>query len=222
MIIPIHDSQRSYTTPVVTGLLIALNTVVFLFTLSLDPITRNDFLFAFGFVPEHFSWARIFTSMFLHGGWLHLIGNMLFLWIFGDNIEDILGRGRFLLLYLLCGVAAALTQYAINPDSRVPMIGASGAIFGLMGAYAVKFPHSRIVMVGWLLFVFTFEVPAWLVMVYYLGIQFVSGFGSISDVMGQRGGTAFFAHIGGFFAGLGLVFLFKTRDRYRLRRDLLW
>ena len=220
--IPIKDSQRSFTTPYVTGVLIALNVFVFLYQVTLDPFTRNDFVFAFGLVPERFTWFSVATSMFLHGGWMHLLGNMLFLWVFGDNVEDILGHGKFLIFYLLCGLAAALLQTAINPDSRIPMIGASGAIFGVMGAYALKFPHSRIVMVGWILILFTFEVPAWLVMLYYVAVNFLQSIGSIADIMANRGGTAFFAHLGGFFCGLLLISLFKTRDRYRMRRDLLW
>jgi membrane associated rhomboid family serine protease len=220
--IPIHDNQRSYSKPIITALLIAVNVFMFLFQRSLDPFTQRDFTFMFGFVPSHFSWLNILTSMFMHGGWMHLIGNMLFLWVFGDNVEDILGRWKYLLFYILCGVAAALAQFAVNPDSRVPMVGASGAIFGVMGAYALKFPHARIVMVGWLLFVFSFEVPAWLVMLYYIAFQFLEGFSSVGDVFAQRGGTAFFAHIGGFFAGMALIYLFRARDRYQNRRDLLW
>jgi membrane associated rhomboid family serine protease len=220
--IPIRDSQTNYSKPVVTAVLIAINVFVFLFQRSLDPYSQRDFTFMFGFIPDNFAWANIFTSMFMHGGWMHLIGNMLFLWVFGDNVEDILGRGKYLLFYVLCGVAAALAQFAINPDSRVPMVGASGAIFGVMGAYALKFPHSRIVMIGWMLFVFTFEVPAWLVMLYFIVFQFIEGFSSIGDVFAQTGGTAFFAHIGGFFAGMALIFLLKTRDRYHDRRDLTW
>ena len=220
--IPIKDSQRSYSTPYVTGALIALNVFVFLFQVSLDPYTRNDIVFAFGLVPERFTWLNVLTSMFLHGGWMHLIGNMLFLWVFGDNVEDILGHGKFLIFYLLCGAAAALLQTYINPDSRIPMIGASGAIFGVMGAYAVKFPHARIVMVFWVILLFTFELPAWLVMLYFVGINFLQSVGSVADVMNDRGGTAFFAHLGGFFCGLLLIFTMKTRDRYRQRRDLLW
>jgi membrane associated rhomboid family serine protease len=220
--IPIHDSQKSYSTPFATIAIIAVNVLVFLFQLSLDPFTRNDFVFAFGFVPEHFRLSNILTSMFLHGGWLHLAGNMLFLWVYGDNVEDILGHGKYLLFYLLCGVAAALGQYAMAPDSRVPMVGASGAIAGVMGAYMVKFPHARIVLVGWLIILFTVELPAYVVLLYWLALQFFSGVGSVSDAYAQRGGTAFFAHIGGFLAGMALIFLFKTRDRYRMRRDLLW
>lgn len=222
MLLPLHDSQRSTTAPVVTSALIALNVFVFLFQFSLDPFSANEFVFAFGFVPDHFTLVSIVTSLFLHSGWMHLISNMVFLWIFGDNIEDVLGHGKFLLFYLLCGVAAALAQYLINPDSRVPQIGASGAIFGVMGAYLVKFPHSRILTIGWFIILFSFELPAWLLLVYFIALQFLSGVGSISDVMAQRGGVAYFAHIGGFAAGMLLILLLRTRDRYALRRDLLW
>lgn len=220
--IPIHDSQRSYSTPYATILLIAVNALVFLFQLSLDPFTRNDFVFAFGLVPDRFHFSAIFTSMFMHGGWMHLLGNMLFLWVYGDNVEDILGHGKYLLFYMLCGVAAAAGQYLMAPDSRVPMVGASGAIAGVMGAYMMKFPHSRIVLAGWFIILFTIELPAYVVLLYWFGLQFLSGFGSISDIGAQRGGVAFFAHIGGFVAGMLLIHLFKTRDRYRQRRDLLW
>ncbi len=222
MLLPLHDSQRSTTTPFVNSGLIALNVFVFLFQLTLDPFSANDFVFAFGFVPEHFTLISILTSLFLHSGWMHLISNMVFLWIFGDNIEDVLGHWKYLFFYLLCGVAAAMAQYAVNPDSRIPQIGASGAIFGVMGAYLVKFPHSRILTVGWFIILFSFELPAWVLLVYFIGLQFMSGVGSISDVLTQRGGVAYFAHIGGFFAGMLLIVFMRTRDRFALRRDLLW
>ncbi len=222
MLLPLHDSQRSTTTPFVNSGLIALNVFVFLFQLTLDPFSANDFVFAFGFVPEHFTLLSILTSLFLHSGWIHLISNMVFLWIFGDNIEDVLGHWKYLFFYLLCGVAAAMAQYAVNPDSRIPQIGASGAIFGVMGAYLVKFPHSRILTVGWFIILFSFELPAWILLVYFIGLQFMSGVGSISDVLTQRGGVAYFAHIGGFFAGMLLILFMRTRDRYAFRRDLLW
>jgi len=220
--IPIHDSQRSQTTPWVTSLLIAVNVFLFLYQITLDPFTRNEFVHQFGFVPARFAAESLLTSMFLHGGWMHLIGNMIFLWVFGDNVEDILGHARYLLFYLICGVAAALLQFAINPESRVPMVGASGAIFGVMGAYAIKFPHARISMIGWFIILFTFEAPAWLVMVYFFGVNFFSGLGAIADVMNERGGTAFFAHLGGFVAGAILILTLKTRCRSRLRQDAAW
>jgi membrane associated rhomboid family serine protease len=221
MVIPIHDSQRSYSTPLVVVGLILVNVLVFLFELSLDTFTRNDFIAIYGFVPEHFSLASIFTSMFLHGGWMHLLGNMLFLWVYGDNVEDILGHGMFVAFYLACGIAAAMTQYLMAPDSRVPMVGASGAIAGVMGAYVVKFPKSRIVLAGWFIILFTFDLPAYVVLLYWFLLQFVSGVGSVAQIA-DRGGVAFFAHIGGFVAGAALIMLLKTREQYRLRRDLYW
>jgi membrane associated rhomboid family serine protease len=161
--------------------------------------------------------------MFLHGGWLHVIGNMWFLWIFGDNVEDILGPGKFLAFYLLCGLAAGLAHVALNADSRVPTIGASGAIAGVMGAYLVKFPHARVLtLVPVFLFLTTFEVPAYYLLVYWLVIQFFSGFGSIAHSHLSEGGVAWFAHIGGFLAGMLLVNLLRPQLRYRRRRDLYW
>ena len=141
---PLRDTEPSYSKPVVTMFIIAVNLLVFLFEASLDPYTLNAVIAQYGLVPVQFHFSAIFTSMFLHGGWLHVLGNMWFLWIFGDNIEDILGHEKYLLFYLMCGVAAAVTQTFFNVDSRVPMVGASGAIAGVMGAYMVKFPHSRI------------------------------------------------------------------------------
>jgi membrane associated rhomboid family serine protease len=219
---PIRDSQPSYSTPVVTRLLIAMNVVVFLFQLTLDPVTSNDFTYAYGFVPSHFSVMNIFTSMFMHGGWMHLISNMLFLWVFGDNVEDVLGHGKFLLLYLASGVAAALAQGAMDWGSRLPMVGASGAIAGVMGAYMLKFPHSNILVGGWFIIIYTFEVPAWLMLLYWFGLQFLNGVGSIAQSQLSRGGTAFFAHIGGFIAGMLMVKLLKPRERFRNRPDLVW
>jgi membrane associated rhomboid family serine protease len=220
--IPIKDSQRSYSTPVVTIAFITLNAAVFLYQFVLDPYSANHFVHAYGFVPAQFQPLTLLTSMFLHGGWLHLIGNMLFLWVFGDNIEDLLGHARYIAFYLACGVAAALAQYVLNPSSRVPMVGASGAIAGVMGAYMLKYPRARIVTVAWFVFLFSFEVPAWLLLIYWFVLQFFSGIGSIADAHMQRGGTAFFAHIGGFLAGMVLVFAFKKRDRRRGRPDLHW
>jgi membrane associated rhomboid family serine protease len=220
--IPLRDSQPHYGRPVVTTALVGFNVLVFLFQLTLDEMTRNDFVFAFGLVPERFHVLNLFTSMFLHGGWLHLIGNMMFLWVLGDNIEDILGHTQFLLFYVASGLAAGLAQYAVYPDSRVPMIGASGAIAGVMGAYLIKFPHARIEMVFWLIIVFFGEVPAWLMLIYWFGLQFLNGVGSVVQMHANSGGTAWFAHIGGFVAGMVLILVMKQRDRYLLRRDLTW
>ena len=170
---PLRDTQPSYSTPVVTMLLIVVNVLVFLYEFSLDEYSRNDFIGHYGLIPARLHISAFLTSMFLHGGWMHLIGNMWFLWIFGDNVEDMLGHGKYLVFYLLCGVAAALAQVVFNPDSRVPMVGASGAIAGVMGAYLIKFPHSRIVTLV-IIFIFftTVEMPAVLMLVYWFVIQF--------------------------------------------------
>ena len=164
-----------------------------------------------------------FTSMFLHAGWMHLIGNMWFLWIYGDNVEDILGKAKFLLFYLLSGIAAGLVHVAFNPYSRVPTIGASGAIAGVMGAYMVKFPRSRIVtLVPIFVFLTTVEVPASIILLYWFVIQFFSGLGTIGESHLSQGGVAWFAHVGGFVAGAILIQLFPTRKRWRRRPDLHW
>jgi membrane associated rhomboid family serine protease len=206
-------------------LLIVVNLLVFLFEFSLDPYTLNAFISQYGLIPDprYFHVSAIFTSMFVHGGWLHVLGNMWFLWIFGDNIEDILGHEKFLLFYMLCGVAAALTQVFFSPASRVPMVGASGAIAGVMGAYMVKFPRSRIVSLVFIIIFFTtVDIPAWFMLIYWFAIQLFSGVGSISDAQYAQGGTAFFAHVGGFVTGMILINLLGARQRYYRRQDLYW
>jgi len=223
MIFPIKVTQPSYSKPIVTGLLIVANVLVFLheFWLEMvDPYSLNHFMTLYSLRPAYFHFSNIFTSMFVHANWIHVIGNMLFLWVFGDNVEDILGHGKYLLFYLLCGMAAAMTQMAIDPFSRVPMVGASGAIAGVMGAYLVKFPRSRVVMLFWLFFFFTFDLPAWFMLIYWFALQFVSGVGSITEA--SQGGTAFFAHVGGFVAGIVLVNVMGARQAYWRRRDLQW
>jgi len=221
---PIRDTQPSYSKPVVTVILIVINVLVFLFEISLEPYSRNEFINAYGLVPDQFSFHAVLTSMFLHGGWLHLLGNMWFLWIFGDNIEDILGSAKYLLFYLLCGAAAAMAQVLANPDSRIAMVGASGAIAGVMGAYMVKFPHSRILSLVTIIFFFTtIEVPAWLMLIWWFFIQFFNGVGTIGrSHVSEGGGIAFLAHVGGFVAGIGLIYLLAPRQRYTRRQDLYW
>jgi membrane associated rhomboid family serine protease len=220
---PLRDTQPSYSKPVVTVLLIVVNVLVFLFEFSLDPYSVNHFIALYGLTPDRLRYSTILTSMFLHGGWLHLLGNMWFLWIFGDNIEDILGHGKYLLFYLLCGVAAAMTHFFFNPLSRVPTIGASGAIAGVMGAYMLKFPRSRILTLVPIIFFFTtIEVPAFFMLIYWFVIQLFNGVGSIGYSHVSQGGTAFFAHVGGFVAGIVLINLMGARQRYSRRRDLHW
>ncbi len=156
-------------------------------------------------------YLNVFTSMFLHGSWMHLIGNMWFLWLFGNNIEDSMTRPRFVVFYLLCGLAAALLQVVFEPDSAIPMVGASGAISGVMGAYLVLFPRVRVYTLITLGFYFnTIALPAWGMLVYWAFLQFVGG---LSRVGGEGGGVAFWAHIGGFAAGVVLVKLFAKTDR---------
>lgn len=220
---PLRDTQPSYSKPIVTVVLIVINILVFLYEFSLDPFAQNAFITSFGLVPDRFHFANVLTSMFLHGGWVHVLGNMWFLWIFGDNIEDILGHGKYLLFYLLCGVGAAMTQVYFSPDSRVPMVGASGAIAGVMGAYMVKFPYSRISTLIFLaFFITTVEVPAWVMLIYWFFIQLISGVGSVGYSQVSQGGTAFLAHVGGFVAGIGLIYLMRPKERYSRRKDLYW
>lgn len=223
MFIPLRDTQPSYSKPYVTVVIIIINVLVFLYEFSLDDYSANAFIMTWGLVPDNFAWINVFTSMFLHGGWLHMIGNMWFLWIFGDNIEDILGHGKYLGFYLLCGVVAALAQTLLNPFSRVPMVGASGAIAGVMGAYMIKFPNARIETLAFIfIFLTRFDVPAWLMLIFWFITQLFSGVGSIGYTSASEGGTAFFAHIGGFVAGMILIKAMRTREIYWRRRDLHW
>jgi membrane associated rhomboid family serine protease len=220
---PLRDTQPSYSKPVVTVVLIVVNVLVFLYEFSLDSFSQNAFTFRYALIPDRFHLSNVVTSMFLHGGWMHVLGNMWFLWIFGDNIEDILGHGKFLLFYLMCGFAAAMTQVFFNPTSRVPMVGASGAIAGVMGAYMIKFPNSRIRTLIFLFIFFTMvDVPAWIMLIYWFGLQFIGGFESLASAQVAQGGTAFFAHVGGFLSGILFINLLRASQPYRRRRDLYW
>jgi len=164
-------------------------------------------------VPKYWT---VITSMFMHGGWFHLIGNMLFLWVFGNNIEDATGHGKFLIFYLLCGTAAAATQTFISPHSIVPMVGASGAISGVLGAYLLLYPRVRVhTLIILPIYITTVALPAWVMLGYWGLIQLLSGLGSLSEI--DKGGVAFFAHVGGFIAGLVLVRLFASDDVLRRR-----
>jgi membrane associated rhomboid family serine protease len=216
--IPLRDVIPSRTTPYVNFTLIGLNVLVFVYELSLGD-RLGAFIDAFALIPVSFSWAAVFTSMFLHGGLLHVGGNMLFLWIFGDNVEDRMGHGRYVVFYLLCGAAAAFAQTALTPDSGVPMVGASGAIAGVMGAYFVLYPRSRILtLLPLFFFVQLIEVPA----IFFLGVwfllQFLQGVGSLATagIREASGGVAFWAHIAGFVTGVGTVMLFRRPERQRI------
>jgi membrane associated rhomboid family serine protease len=216
--IPLRDDRPTRTFAFVTVAIIILNALVFWHELSLDNPRRAEAFFAtFALTPAHLTHApsvdpylTIFTSMFLHGGWLHILGNMLYLWIFGNNVEDSVGHFRFIVFYLLCGIAAAAAQVAISPDSSVPMIGASGAISGVLGAYLVLLPRAR-VLVLFPIWIFwrAFYVPAMLMLVLWFGMQLLSGLAVLHvDV---NGGVAFWAHVGGFVAGILLTPIFKKR-----------
>ena len=220
--VPIGDEHDGRVlTPVVNFVLIGINVLVFLYQLIL-PDTRFDpalqeFIFRWGAVPAEISRGRdlfaLVTSMFLHGGWLHIAGNMLFLWVFGDNVEDTMGHVRYLLFYLLCGIGAGLAQVLIDANSEIPLVGASGAISGVLGAYIVLFPHGRIrtlIFLGF--FVTTVLVPAWVQIGLWVVLQFFNGIASLGARTEETGGVAFWAHIGGFVAGAVLVWLFKDQD----------
>ncbi len=214
--IPLRDVIPSRTTPYVTFAIIIVNALVFMLELSAPDI--QDFVFAYGLIPAEFSWVTVLTSMFLHGGWLHIIGNMWFLWIFGDNVEDRMGHGRFVVFYLLCGVTAALAQTMMAPNSEIPMVGASGAIAGVMGAYFVLYPRSRIVtLVPLFIFMQIMEVPAILFLGIWFLMQFISGVGTAATVGAREaGGVAFWAHVAGFVTGVAAVLVFRRPERQRV------
>jgi membrane associated rhomboid family serine protease len=208
--IPIRDHLPTRSTPYLTWVLIFLNVVVFLFEQALLEPTGGRIIADYGFVPLRFladpagEFFTIGTAMFMHGGWLHLIGNMWFLWIFGDNVEDRLGKSRFLAFYLLSGVIAAFAQLLIDPTSRVPMVGASGAIAGVLAAYITLFPRAKVtVLVPIFIFFQFFDLPAFIVIAGWFLLQLLHGMGSLGSA--SQGGVAFFAHIGGFLGGLLLV-----------------
>ncbi len=219
---PIADDQPKYSPSTVTTLLIIVNVLVFLYEISLDEYTRNFLIMRYGLVPAHFHPSALLTCLFLHGGWAHIIGNMLFLWAFGRSLEDSMGHGKFLLFYLLCGVAAGLTHDFFNADSTLPTIGASGAIAGVMGAYLVKFPRARIDTIVFFFLIARIEIPAVFMLLYWFVTQLVSGFGSIAYSHQSEAGTAWFAHIGGFVAGIGLVYLLGSNNPQYQRRRVSW
>ena len=214
--IPIGDDNSARRiTPFVTYVLILINVAVFFLELS----GGNAFIEKWAFVPSRFladpsgQFPTIFTSMFMHAGWMHLLGNMLYLWIFGDNVEDRFGHGKFALFYFLCGIAAIFAQLAINPDSNIPNVGASGAISGVLGSYLVLYPKGKIrILVGQ----GVMHAPALLVIGLWIVLQLFSGFGSLQTT-GEQGGVAYMAHIGGFVAGLVLTFLFRGKGNVEQR-----
>jgi membrane associated rhomboid family serine protease len=231
MFFPIRDDQPRFSTPVVNYFIIALNVLVFLFELSVEgqgPRALNALVMQFGVVPRHFELAlagsgrytlagvalTIFTSMFMHASFMHIIGNMWVLWIFGDNVEDYLGHAPYLIFYLLCGFIASITHILFNAASTVPSVGASGAIAGVMGAYFLLYPRAKVLT--WVIFIFFWWLPAWIWLGCWFALQFFSGAATSVAYSNQTsGGIAFMAHVGGFVAGLILIKIFPQRTRTR-------
>lgn len=222
---PIKDDQPRYSTPYVTTFLIVLNILVFFYQWTLGPRGGEAFARIYGEVPSHLSAflagsprytlpdivLPFFTSMFLHGSWMHVLGNMWFLYIFGDNIEDYLGHFKYLVFYILSGLLAMGAQVAIYPHSNVPTVGASGAIAGVLGAYFLLYPRARVLT--WF-FIFVIYLPAWIVLGEWIVIQFLNGTAMLS-MSAQRdvGGVAFWAHVGGFLAGMVMIRIFPERSQ---------
>jgi membrane associated rhomboid family serine protease len=223
--LPLRDDQPRYSTPYITYFLIGLNLLIFLFEAALEPASLKNLVYQFGVVPAHFTAflagspkyplvavvLPLFTSMFLHGSWMHVIGNMWFLYIFGDNVEDYLGHFKYLVFYLVAGILAMAAQVATDPASRVPTLGASGAIAGVLGAYFILYPRARVLT--WF-FVFIIYVPAWIILGYWFAFQFLSGAATSLVYEGRSvGGVAFWAHVGGFIAGAVMIKVFPSRPR---------
>src|SRR5579871_620382 len=224
--LPIKDDQPRYSTPYVNTFLIVLNILIFFYQWTLGPRAGEAFIRIYGEVPSHlaaflagsprYTLADVvvpfFTSMFLHGGWMHVLGNMWFLYIFGDNVEDYLGHFKYLGFYLIAGLLAMATQVAIYPHSNIPTVGASGAIAGVLGAYFLLYPRARVLT--WF-FVFVLYLPAWIVLGEWFVLQFFAGAASLSLAQSGRdvGGVAVWAHVGGFVSGLVMIKLFPERAR---------
>ena len=243
---PYHDDNVTLRTPVVTYLIVALNFVAwFMLQGAGSPLALAQSVCDLGLIPGELTLSvppgarfpmgdglvcltdpgrqvsHLLTHMFLHGSWMHLLGNMWFLWLFGNNVEDSMGRARYLVFYLACGIAAALLQVFANSRSVIPMVGASGAISGVMGAYLVLYPRVRVhclIFLGF--FLTTISLPAWTMLLYWIGIQVVSGLFSL--VATEQGGVAFWAHVGGFVAGMALVKLFASPEMVREHREGNW
>jgi len=219
---PLYDDAPRYSTPYINYFLLALNTLVYLFESALSPRAFAQFVATFGVIPAHVTAALhghgdpitglvpILTSMFVHASWAHVIFNMWFLYLFGDNVEDYLGHFRYLLFYLLSGLAASWLQIVLNAHDTIPNIGASGAIAGVLGAYFILFPSARVLT--WI-FILLIWLPAWVFLIVWFIGQFLSGAATSLASQANHGGIAFWAHVGGFVAGLGLIKLFPTRPR---------
>jgi len=216
--LPLYDTVRSRKFPLINLTLILANVLAFLYEAQMDPATLKGFIFMWGLIPSHLlsdpssAWTNIFTSMFLHGGWFHIINNMWVLFIFGDNVEERMGSVRYLIFYLLGGTVAGLLQTYVLPSSEYPMIGASGAVAGVLGAYLILFPRSRIASLVPILFIFTLiEIPAFIFLLFWFVSQLYSGLFAIQG--GGTSGIAWWAHIGGFIFGVIMVSFFTIKRR---------
>ena len=231
--IPIGDSVRPRTFPYVNLAIIIANFLVFFYELSLGNV--NSFLADWGVVPRlvtdyfdnpgDYPYRVIFTpitAMFIHGGWFHILGNMIFLWVFGDNVEDAIGHVSYLFFYLLGGIAAATAQIWVDTGSAVPMVGASGAIAAVLGGYVVLYPRATIAAVIFPFFFWAFPVPAFVLIGLWFFLQLLSGAASIGTAVGASEGVAWFAHIGGFLAGLVLIWAFRGERSRRPTRRSSW
>jgi membrane associated rhomboid family serine protease len=226
--IPLRDENPTRRIPFVTIVVIALNAAAFFYSLTLDPAGLEALWDRWAFVPAHFladfsdpaQLVTIFTAMFLHAGWLHIIGNMLYLWIFGNNIEDRFGPLGFLAFYLTSGVVATLSQLAVDPSTTIPNLGASGAVAGVLGGYLLLFPGASVVtLIPVFIFIEIARVPAFLVIGFWFVLQLGNGLASLGPAMADMGGVAYFAHIGGFVAGLVLAAPAALRSRGKNRRS---
>ncbi|MCG6136396.1 MAG: rhomboid family intramembrane serine protease [Nostoc sp. LLA-1] len=221
---PLYDENPTRITPYLTYGLIGMNILVFLHEVRLSSAELDQFFRMYALIPQQLTnnfaqeWPTLFTSQFLHGGWWHLISNMVFLWVFGNNIEDRLGHVKYLIFYLACGALAALCQWFINTDSTIPSLGASGAIAGVLGAYIIRFPQSRILTLAFLgFFVTTIRIPAMILIGVFVIQNVISGLASLqaaANMSVETGGVAYWAHIGGFVFGviLGPLFGLFRRD----------
>lgn len=226
MFIPTRDSTLRLTRPYVVYTLLMMNIFVFIYQLSIPYEYYEEWYRRLGVVPANLFRESVmatilpfFTSLFLHGGLAHIAGNMLYLWIFGDNIESLLGHFRFFIFYITCGIVASLTQILIDPTSNLPIIGASGAISGILGAYLIRYPRAKIQMLFWFfLFIHRIWVPAVYVLGFWFLMQISNGLGALT--FKQQGGVAWFAHIGGFFTGIVLLLILEPYERKRLWKKL--
>jgi len=223
-VIPIRDHNPTRSRPIIVYVIVAVNVLVWLYEVSLlyggaeGEYALALFVQQWGVVPirltygpDALAYLTPLSSMFMHGGWMHIIGNMWFLWVFGDNVEDVLGKGRFIVFYVACGLVAVAAQVVIDPSSQVPMVGASGAIAGVLAGYVILYPKARVTTLIPIVFIMFVELPAYVFIFVWFGWQLLSGIGSLSTIGDGVGGTAFFAHIGGFLAGLALIKVMAPR-----------